>query len=280
VLIWKAGIMRTLAPRDRADQLWVSRITQTGDLLYSTRYWDDLVRTLVNRNGIESEIDNLTSARHIVLPSDMNARGEVVGSTLSAEPSSMELYHAFLWENGHTADLGALGSWICPAESPARTTCTNSVAYAINADGVIVGASNNNAGLARAVVWRNRVMEELDAFPGQQTAAVRIDASGRIAGWVGYGARRAWLWVNGSVTLLEGRGGVTQIAGMNDNGLIAGTAATAGGDSHAVVWEGGAMTDLGEGVAVAVNARGDVIGYRGGGTGRPPRRAILWRRIR
>jgi probable HAF family extracellular repeat protein len=55
-------------------------------------------------------------------------------------------------------------------------------------------------------------------------------------------------------------------------GTVVGTSLTAEGKPHVFVWKPGesALTDLGAGVPVAINARGDVIGYTGP-------RAILWR---
>ena len=58
---------------------------------------------------------------------------------------------------------------------------------------------------------------------------------------------------------------------MNEDGVVVGTSITSGGEVHAFVWSRSAgMRDLGTGpfgtpgigtVAVAINARGDVIGY-------------------
>lgn len=65
-------------------------------------------------------------------------------------------------------------------------------------------------------------------------------------------------------------GGSWSVAGwagaLNNSGQVVGQSATANGESHAFLWDGHAMIDLGttgeESMALAINDRGQVIGFR------------------
>ena len=137
-----------------------------------------------------------------------------------------------------------------------------------------------------------------DAVAGD---AVGLDVEVPIVPAVGNGLqlgkwveRFGYFWRGGSLTTFGSLGGGgTVVADMNDQTAVVGTSLTSDGKPHVFVWKPGqsAPTDLGGGppgagvgaVAVAINTRGDIIGYTcanysygycvlGG-----PSRAILWR---
>jgi probable HAF family extracellular repeat protein len=146
----------------------------------------------------------------------------------------------------------------------------------------------------RAVLWNSN-----DSVPGDlgfgtgSSSAIAINERGQIAG---AGEGEGFFRENGTVTRLGSLGGGgTLVEGMNEQGVVAGTSITAAGDVHAFVWtRTGGMRDLGAGpfgapgvgtVVVAINDRGDILGYavpcavnyQGYCGGQLPVRAILWR---
>jgi probable HAF family extracellular repeat protein len=104
----------------------------------------------------------------------INNRGEVVGgSTLPGNTTA----HAFLWtRQTGMRDLGTL-----PGDF-------NSGALAINDKGDVVGVSNDTSGGARAFLWQNGVMTDLNTLippnsPLYLLLAAGIDSRGEIAGF-------------------------------------------------------------------------------------------------
>jgi len=98
----------------------------------------------------------------------------------------------------------------------------------------------------------------------------------------GPGGERAVLWTaDGSVAVLPGVAGQgSRARALNDRGDVVG-AADGGAGLRAVVWRGGgpalqlgALPGRATSEAIAVNARGDIVGYSSDATG--ARRATLW----
>jgi len=79
---------------------------------------------------------------------------------------------------------------------------------------------------------------------------------------------------------LPGSGAGSQALGVNDGGQIVGWAVSPGGSSHAALWAGGTVTDLGtlpgdrSSQATDINASGQVVGWSKGEDGM--QRAVLW----
>jgi probable HAF family extracellular repeat protein len=151
---------------------------------------------------------------------DINTAGEVVGWS----DTELGQFHAFYWTAGTMVDLGTL-----PGDS-------ESVAYAINDSGVIVGYSlNRDTGFERAVKWQR-------------------DSGGQ--------------W---QITPLGTLGGNWSIAwDVNNNGVIVGTSQIAAGQYHGFILQNGTMTDLGTpgfpstgsySEAWGLNNAGHVVGY-------------------
>src|SRR2546428_8820850 len=65
--------------------------------------------------------------------------------------------------------------------------------------------------------------------------------------------------------------------GISNTGLIVGESEDATHTMHAFVWENGAMTDLGPGVAFAINDQGQAVGCGYPTSPAPPCHAVLRR---
>src|SRR6185436_20200751 len=136
----------------------------------------------------------------------------------------------------------------------------------INGSGDVIGYGSGEPGEPHALLWpRGGTVRDLG--PG---TAVAINEAGEIAGaadWSGSGD--GFFWRQGSRTILPSLGSHrTVVADLNDLSMVVGSSGTAQGESHVFVWtpERG-IVDLGAGLsaaqanAVAINARGDIIGF-------------------
>lgn len=135
---------------------------------------------LWERDGTPVDLGNLGGSVNISLVAvgnraiGINNRGQVVGgSTLPGNTTA----HAFLWtrQTRKMRDLGTLDGDV------------NSGALAINDSGDAVGVSNDASGGARAFLWRNGVMIDLNTLavdsPLYLLFAAGINSRGEISGF-------------------------------------------------------------------------------------------------
>jgi probable HAF family extracellular repeat protein len=198
---------------------------------------------------------------------DVNNLGWVVGSSTIYEDNTSEEWHAFLWQNGKMVDLGTLGG-------------SRSYANHINDSGQIAGNSEFGAGDdEHTFFWENGRMKDIGTLGGAWSRVVDLNDLGQVIGVssTAAGDTHCFLWAAGVMTDLGTLGGSwCSAADINNRGQIVGKSGEGVDDSygHAFLWENGAMTKLtlssawdGHSSAVAINERGQVLGYGDGPDG-------------
>jgi len=101
--------------------------------------------------------------------------------------------------------------------------------------------------------------------PGHYTRAIAINDRGQVL--VTSEPSGIFLWDNGQIQSVDPR---RQPTALGPNGEVIGdTRCLCPGG--AFIWQAGQLTDLGQGGALAINGKGEVVGVSG-------RRAMLWRK--
>ncbi|MGW4947691.1 hypothetical protein ACWEOZ_39575 [Actinoplanes sp. NPDC004185] len=261
--LWRRGVLRDLAAVT-GDGISVTGLNDLGRVI-GTRYTatsGQYGQAFVWRDGVATDLPGLGGD---TLADDINNRGDIAGSTISADGAETEAalwrdgrlirltppvgiasiaidvnergqvvgtvrvpdsgWHAFLWENGVFTDLGALGG-------------TESYPVGINDRGQVGGNAGDSSDL-RAVRWHRGTATDLAALSGVPGLATAMNGAGSVAGVANLGGSRGVVWRGaGVVDLGPLDRGVTggSVQFINDRGLVAGTIAVTGAGSHAVVW--------------------------------------------
>lgn len=236
----------------------------------------------------------------------INDRGQVVGRvlTVGGEEGDESAPRGFLWQRGSMTELW--GDHDKFADEAAY-----SEVRAINGQGQIVGwahaDSSDNPYASHAMLWRAPVARppayllglDLSRKQDDQAEAYAVNERGQV---VGESQRtykpptRATLWENGKLTYLGTLPGrrASKAAAINDRGQVVGDSFNQVGEYgerraevRAFLWQKRKMSDLGtlDGLrhssAVAINERGQVIGWSAPALGEderlPPKpRAFIW----
>ncbi|HET8712322.1 MAG TPA: hypothetical protein VFM23_01410 [Gemmatimonadales bacterium] len=258
-------------------------INERGEVLLTTRSDSSPYssRAVLWRQNIRVDLGDLsdsTVANPSTSASAWNNRGQIVGASYVRTVTHTDglaptfVQHPFLWENGIMRDLGVLASRPC-TQVATPGDCGSAVAADINASGVIVGYADGADGKKRAVIWENGVIRDLGVDPGHNTWASAINDRGQVLVFSeGYG--QVFLWENGqlqSTTLMSGRV-------LGPNGEVVGTWCPSmgadPGDCTLYIWQAGRMTALGPGAPIALNAHGEIVGWRECCSHKRP---MLWR---
>ncbi len=139
------------------------------------------------------------------------------------------VYHAVLWEQGQTIDLGTLGG---------QTSYANDV----NAMGWIVGYAESADQVDHAVLWVDGRITELGNLGGSNAFAHAVNDAGQIAGWSGTseGKVGAFLWQNEIMTAIPVPGGFGSSArAINSVGEVVGYWDSGDQDYHPFRWRSG-----------------------------------------
>lgn len=222
------------------------------------------------RNGTLTDLGTLPGGTDSIA-TGINRYGRVVGSSGVNEfgPQFEEVRQAFIWRDGAMQSLGAL---YCPCDYNRRYGISE--AYAINDQDQVVGRSETVRGtsVTHAYLWQSGAMQDLDG-PGNAapSRAFDINAEALVVGDFAhddYG--HAGVWRHGirrDLGTLPGYASSTALA-VNTRGDVVGWAQTADGTaSRAFLWRNGVMTDLG-GLPAASDSRAVDINDNGWIVGR------------
>jgi probable HAF family extracellular repeat protein len=241
--LWRSGKTTFLPALAGGDQSQASAINEHGRVVGWAETNSGARHAALWRGGRATDLGTLGGETSAAL--GINERGQVVGWS---ETKTGER-HAFLWQEGTMRDLGTLGG-------------QGSEAIGINDRGQIVGIAFSATaswgapiGPVHAFFWEKSKMTDLGqvAWLGWQIA---INNRGQVAGSRDNGSsgpappnpqrQHAFVWANGHISYLptpRGASGSNAYA-INDRGQVVGTCEFRLG-SHACLWEGGKLTDLG-----------------------------------
>ena len=267
--------------------------------------------------GKDYRVTNLPSLGGTVSRGNsINDRGWVAGySNLAGNQSR----HATLWLGGSAIDLGTLGG---PNSSVAWPVKNNrgilaGIAQTATPDplgenwscSAFFPAATATGYVCLGFVWEDGVMTALPTLGGNNGFATGANNRGQVVGWAENTVHdptcvppqvlqfRAVVWgpgsdqiqelpplpgdTSGAATAINDRGQVVGISGTCDQAVGRFTAA------HAVLWEHGSVTDIGNlggttwNTPMAINESGDVVGFAsqpGDDPDNPQLRAFLWTR--
>jgi len=278
VFRWDAGTLTELGSVYEYDGPDIRVVSMTGrDVLATFETSMSRFYSTIWLNGVKRNLGGLESSNSTARAMAMNSRGQIVGSSLMAGPAVRDVYHAFLWQNGVMRDLGVFQHSECP-ETPGRD-CGDAIATDLNSAGDVVGRSTGHA-----VLWPNDGGLIRDLGVGWQPVA--INEAAEVAG---YDIAGGVFWRQGVATRLESLNGQMVVRDLNDLSMVIGTSEGDYLRAHVFVWQPcqTRVKDLGTGgpqtaLAIAINARGDIIGNACQGTfyGCPEgaiTRGVLWR---
>jgi probable HAF family extracellular repeat protein len=171
-------------------------------------------------------------------PLSINNAGQILGTDGT---------QGLLWQNGHFSAVGGLAS-------------------GLNDSGQIAGTLNG-----QATMWSGTAPTTLQSLvEGEESHATGINNAGQVIGWSGSQSEQVPVIWNGttptSLQLSSGRA-----MAINNNAQVVGEANFGTGSelvSHAFLWEGGAVLDLGTvgpdrpfSIAQSINDAGQVVGF-------------------
>ena len=211
-------------------------INNVGQIVGTSHNANGDERAFLWENGQMIDIGSL-NGNSLTYAYSINDYGQIVGRTN---------HRAFLWEEGVMVDIGTLGGIYAGA-------------YGINNLGQIAGTSSKEGDdNSYGFLWENGVMTE---FGGSPKDVFGINNTGQVVGWTG-SPQEAFIWEEGTIDILPSLDTIypTRSQAVNDSGQVVGYSIT-NGQSHAVLWENGEISDL----HLVIQSLGWTQGYRAWG---------------
>jgi probable HAF family extracellular repeat protein len=182
------------------------------------------------------------------------------------------------YSNGQTNSNAAIWRGLAITSLGALPGFAYSTVLGLNDAGQAVGYSAQDfADLSHATLWQNGTVSYI-GNPQDASMANAINDQGQVVGVDGpaNGVGRAFVWQDGVMTYLPNLPGGTDTSSgvydsdalaINTSGQMVGAAMDSTGAYHAVLWQHGTITDLGDpyggAEATAINASGEVVGRSG-----------------
>ena len=251
----------------RLDNIGINR----AGWVVGTIHTQDGDRAFIYRDGSLEILGTLGGATS--QGAAINQRGDVAGFAERSECCA----HAFLWNGVDMKNLGVLKGKF-------------SIARGINRSREVVGFGYDKASRQHAFVHRDGQMSDLGTLGGSYSDAYAINDAGQVAGWAmrADGQGRAFLHEGGVMRDLGALTADGHSAGVaiNESGDVVGNSSVEEfGPSHAALFSGGTVTDLGTlggaySAALGINDKGDIVGWSTGSGTRYKwlgRKAFLYR---
>jgi len=215
-----------------------------------------------------------------VTPVSINDRGEVLFTEQSRDASAPWSIRSFVQRDYVKTLLPSFGG---------RTT----EGLRLGENGDVVGHAQYPDFSDHAFLWTSGAssLRDLGTLGGTTSSATHVAADGTIVGWSYTGrdspTTNAFVWHDGNMMALLGVGGPSSAWWQSASGAIAGEGSTipnSKADLQPLLWSGGEVRVLAKlrgdsfGVALAVNASGDVVGYTDTTPNNSNAHAALWRR--
>lgn len=217
-----------------------------------------------------------------ITPLAVNGKGQVTGAAYL--PGNTQ-FHAFLYSDGMTTDLGALrgasttglaindaGQVVGYSESTATVGPANnrgfvygsgglielsplggafSLALGINNAGQVIGVSSTAPDMGtHSFIYSGGVLMDIGPPGRQLTQALAVNARGQVTGYTDSlgpsGTTQAFLYGGGSMKSIGPAGSLGSSGNaLNDKGQVVGAATLASGDTHAFLYDSTTSLDLG-----------------------------------
>lgn len=199
--IWRRGVLTDLGGTgDRS----ATGINNHGQVI-GVHYTEAGGRGFRWQRGVLTDLGTLGGAEAV--PTDINERGQIVGTSTTADGSR----HAFLWQDGRMTDLGP------PA--------VDSGAVAINDRGQVIGWTSTPTAIG-SFRWQRGVRTSVAGYAGD------LNEQGWIAGTTAGQPRQAFL-LRKNRLVTGGRSAA--VTALNERGLLVGWTDVPDGQ-HATVW--------------------------------------------
>jgi probable HAF family extracellular repeat protein len=214
-----------------------------------------------------------------VTPVSLNDRGEALFTEESTDASSPWMARPFVQRDFVKTTLPSFGG---------RQT----IGVHLGPNGDVVGHGQYPDFSDHAFLWTpgSSTLRDLGTLGGSRSSATHIAPDGTIVGWsttrTDQSFGNAFVWHDGNLMELLGVGGPSAAWWQSASGVIVGEGSTipnSKADLQPLIWAGGEVRTLAKlpgdsfGVALAVNASGDVVGYTDTTPNNSDAHAVLWR---